>query len=472
MTRRRPKLTQGYEYRLLKQATRAQLAGDFTTATRIYVRLSHATEPTIRDRAVMNAAILGYQLISLLPDPGKRAEALDHSISLMQTLCHRRPNYADGWYNLGCMLYERGSDPEAEAAYRRAVRCRAGFAAALNNLGAVLMNGGKHAEALDAYGQAVVSQDHSTPESVWNRSLLLLLLGQYAEGWKDYEVRWRMPIWMAENGRVDLRQPFWEGQVAHDKRVLVFAEQGFGDAIMMLRFWPQVRAKVGTLLWEVPIGLRDLWRQALPPDVEVVVRGDDVPPHDLCVPVMSLPYRCGLARPADVPPAPYLRVTPHRPEGATPRIGFVWRGAAGHRNDRRRSTRLAQWADLLAMPGIQWVSLSVQTTPEEDHLLATIPGLERLPQEPSFLQTAEVVAGLDLVIAVDTSIVHLAGALGTPVWVLLAASPDYRWGLGTRTTPWYSSALLFRQTRDGEWASVLDEVRRALAAGFTSEAAA
>ena len=204
---------------------------------------------------------------------------------------------------------------------------------------------------------------------------------------------------------------------------------------------------------------------------EIFARGEALPAFDLHCPLMSLPLALGTTLetvPAEVPylQAPVERVAYWRArlgEQRLPRVGVVWAGSATHKNNHNRSIALARFASLLSLSGVEFVSLQNEVAAAEQPILAHHAGLIEVGRElRDFADTAAVISQLDLVVAVDTAVVHLAGALGKPVWVLLPFTPDFRWLLQREDSPWYPTARLFRQSRFGEWESVLARVRSEL----------
>jgi hypothetical protein len=207
---------------------------------------------------------------------------------------------------------------------------------------------------------------------------------------------------------------------------------------------------------------------------EVIAMGRAIPPYDAQIPVMGLPAALGTTLATIPGRVPYLSVDPargqewHRRLGARPpgerRIGIVWAGRAEYLNDRRRSTRLAEWAPVLAVPGVRWFSLQKGPAVAQIAEMGASAAITDLSDElHTFADTAAAMAALDLIITVDTAATHLAGALGRPVWTLLPFSPDFRWLLGREDSPWYPTMRLFRQPAPGKWAEVFERVGLALA---------
>jgi hypothetical protein len=284
-------------------------------------------------------------------------------------------------------------------------------------------------------------------------------------------VRWRAEGFAAHQPAPDSSQPQWTGQVPLEGRsILLFAEQGLGDTIQFLRYVPLVARRAARVLLQLPPALLPV----LPDpgaNCRVLRPGEPVPPHDLQCSLMSLPYAFGTAL-ADIPAEiPYLQADADRrahwaqilASARRPRVGIVWSGNPQHRNDRRRSIPLPMFRAI--DPGaVQFAALQPQVRDADREALAGWPDvLDFGPELRDFAETAALIEALDLVVTVDTSVAHLAGALGKPVWILLPYVPDWRWMLDRADSPWYPTAKLYRQDADRDWAPVLARVRSDLA---------
>ena len=309
---------------------------------------------------------------------------------------------------------------EVEALFRRA---------------AELQRFGRYAEAVGLYRQ-VLTRAPGLPIAEENLCLALLGAGDLGEGFRRYDIRFTRT-----EGRVAkpaLPFPEWRGEPLAGRSILVWMEQGFGDQIMFARFIAVLAGMGAQVSLLAPRPLARLF-QSLPARIVEAWGEVQIEPHDYWAMPGSLPGRLGVAE-ASLPRAPYL---PGATGGAG--LGVAWRGDPRHHNDANRSLPPDLGAALLALPGA--VSLAPEDTGAED-----------------FQATAELIGGLSRVIAVDTSVAHLAGAMGKPVWLLLPAENcDWRWQANRADTPWYPSARLFRQPRPGDWASVLAQVNEALA---------
>jgi hypothetical protein len=302
-----------------------------------------------------------------------------------------------------------------------------------------------------------------------NEGILRLLMGDFTRGWPAYEWRVRATAPYAEQ----LAQPLWSGEQSLSHRtLLLYGEQGLGDIIQFCRYVPMVAGRAGRVVLEVPSALKALLGH-FAGEVEVIAAGEARPPFDLHCSLLSLPrvFATTIATmPADVP---YLSVPDaslekwraRLPNSGLRRIGIVWAGNPKHKNDRNRSIPLREMLPLLAQPDATFFSLQKDLRAEDADVLRSEPSLVQLAEGmDSFADTAAIISLLDLVISVDTSVVHLAGALGKPVWVLLPRAPDWRWMLDRDDSPWYPTARLFRQTRWRDWSNVIGRVAAELSA--------
>jgi tetratricopeptide (TPR) repeat protein len=369
---------------------------------------------------------------------------------------------------MGILLHAFGRYEEAVASYRQALAVKPDHADAHNNLGLALRDLNRHEESVRCFELAqAIEPDHV--DAHVNEALARLALGDYAAGWKEYA--WRLHTANFSKGKKRPAQPLWLRQFdISGKTILLHGEQGLGDTIQFARFVPRVAKLGGKVVLAVQRPLTALMAGLRGASV-VRGQGDPVPPFDAYCPLPSLPlaFKTTLETiPADVPylSAPADRLAKWRPvlDGlARPRIGLMWtRGAASPQD--RRSLPLRVLLPLLELRDIQFVALQKEL-PDGEVALFQSTGV------PSFLgerladlaDTAAIIAMLDLVITIDTSIAHVAGALGKPMWVLLPFSADWRWLRERSDSPWYPTARLFRQPAPGDWQSVVRRVAEALA---------
>ncbi|MSP20948.1 MAG: tetratricopeptide repeat protein [Alphaproteobacteria bacterium] len=380
----------------------------------------------------------------------------------------RQPGHADAAYGTANMLCALGRPAEAVAAYDRTLALDPKRADVWVNRGNALQEMGKTSAALESYARALaVAPEHV--DAHLNEALCRLLTGDYENGWRLYEWRWRTPAGAAFQRR--FAQAQWNGvDAVAGKTMLLHAEQGLGDTIQFCRYAKLVADRGAKVVVEVQPPLVALLSTLRAAD-QVLAHGDAVPPFDLHCPLVSLPGALHTrvdSIPADVPylcsdPVRVMRWRTTLGETGRPRVGLVWSGSGTLENDRR-SIALADFAQLctgtLAYFGLQ---KEVRST---DHAaLQECTSSRNLgPELGDFADTAALIELMDIVVTVDTSVAHLAGAMGKPVWILLSSSPTWRWLLDRNDSPWYPSARLFRQSTPGDWSAPLQEVKRALQA--------
>lgn len=426
----------------------------------------HATQAVCADPALApahsNLAEAHFGLGRLAHDDGRREDAEKH----YRTAVAARPGFFEAMGNLGNVVRELGRLEEAVALYDQALAVAPGMAALHANRAVALHEMGDLEGAIVAYDKAV-ALDPEDADTRRNRALAWLLTGRLADGFAEYEWRWKARSF-APLLR-DLPMPRWQGEAANGRRLFVHAEQGLGDTIQFARYVPMLAAAGWRVVLEVQPRLRDLFEGFAGAETAIAT-GDAIPPCDVHVPMLSLPYV--LKTDAGTIPAevPYLSVDPARAvawrerlardAGGAMTVGLAWAGDPRHRNDRHRSIPAALLKPLLAVPGVRFHSLQFGPGAEA---IADVPGVVDLaPEVGPFTELAAALSALDLIVSIDTGVVHLAGALGRPVWVLLNAAPDWRWGLEGEITPWYPTMRLFRQKARGDWAGVVAEAGAAL----------
>lgn len=365
------------------------------------------------------------------------------------------PMSAALWNNRGNTLLEMGRFDEALPSYARAVELEPGMHDARVAMASCYQALGRYEHALKIC-EAVIAEVPEHAEAHWNRALLLLLSGNYPEGWREYEWRWKKREFTSP--RREFSQPQWRGEPASGKVLLVHAEQGFGDTIQFCRYIPLLSAMGIQIIFECHPQLVPLMR-TLKGCPAVVPMGQSLPGFDLHVPLLSLPGILSTTIttiPADMP---YLYACKDLSvvwSGLTRgnrelKVGICWSGK--RYPDPGRSCPADALAPLVAIEGISWHSLQ-----KERHEDLPFPMSDSTDIIDSFADTAALIAQLDLVISIDTAVAHLAGAMGKPVWVMLPYAPDWRWLLVRDDSPWYPSARLFRQNGHGTWAVLLETV--------------
>jgi tetratricopeptide (TPR) repeat protein len=397
---------------------------------------------------------------------------LQNATSCYQNAARLQPGDAGAQYNLGRVLDMQGSHPEALNHLLKACELCPTHADAWINLGNVHHHLGNSEKALNCYDRALTLSE-SPAEVHVNRAMILLDSGDFGQGWREYEYRWETQAFSAYKKR-PLGKPQWKGECLIGQRILLQAEQGFGDAIQFARFIPEVTARAAEVFLEVGVPLKELFESLLKPG-HVLVRGESLPEFDYHCSLISLPFALNLQFDS-IPNEPYLDIPWAAQEDAQRaihrsaqgdsalRVGICWKGKPTHRWNQLRSVSPAQFAPLADVSGVQWVVLQKDATPEE---LAVFSERFRCLPLPSkylegFLSTAAVIQALDLVISIDTATAHLTGACGKPLWLLLPAFYDWRWHAHLKNSPWYPSAQLFRQKEPGVWASAIQSVRAKL----------
>ncbi len=401
----------------------------------------------------------------VLNELGRPAEA---EAALRQAL-RRKPDFPEAHNNLGIALGGQGRFDEAAACFREALRLRPDYALAHNNLGNALKAMGQAREALACFEQALRLRPDGA-EFHKNRGTTLLLLGDWERGWPEYEWRHRCK----DEPPPAHPLPVWDGAPLAGRTILLSAERGLGDTIQFVRYAPLVKERGGTVLVECQAPLARLLA-GCPGADRVLTAGGDVPiAADVYIPLLSLPavFR---TTPATVPArVPYLNTDAARADSwrreLAPlpgfKVGIVWQGNPRFPGDRWRSAPLAEFAPVAAVPRVRLFSLQKeeegrrQLPPLADRFGIT----DLAPRLADFVDTAAVMKSLDLVITTDTAAVHLAGALGVPVWMATSWAADWRWLLGREDSPWYPNLRLFRQPAWGDWASVFARMAAALRA--------
>jgi len=438
------------------QPGRADIAFNHGNALRRAGRLPSATAEWARASALDPTHVdARFNLAKATVESGDAASGAEH----YRAVCRLRPEHADALFNLGNLLYRQREYEAAAATFAELLRHHQGLATGWVNYGMALRALGMDGDAETFYRMAL-TLDPGCATAHWNLAVLLLAHGRWREGLLEFE--WRLNLPEAPKPKWTL--PRWLPNGASGGRVVVWNDQGRGDAIQFLRYARDL-AELGIhVIAYVQDDLQSL-AASVPGVAEAVGFSQPLPAVGAELPLLSLPLALGLDEPGDWTGA-YVGTTdgPASPPSGRIRVGVAWRGNPGHANDANRSMQLAEIAKLFAIEQIEWVSVQVGAGAEE---LGRVAGTERVrdlsPELGDFSDTAAFIRGLDLVISVDTAVAHLAGALEVPVWVLLpAVGTDWRWGLSGETTPWYPSMRLFRQTVPGQWDSVVETVKATL----------
>jgi tetratricopeptide (TPR) repeat protein len=395
----------------------------------------------------------------------KELARFDEAVAAYRQALTLDPSHVDAHINLGVALQEQDQFDAALACYRQALAIDPGNAKALSNFGVALDQKGLRDASLDAYRRAAALAPDAA-KIRFNLAVGLLRAGDMAQGWAEYEWRWRGGVRALKAPK--LPQPLWDGDDLAGRTLLVHAEQGLGDTLQFVRYLPLLARRGARVVLVVPTPLERLLRSSL---AGVSVAGADAPlPHfDVHLPLMSLPrvFRTDLdSIPAQVP---YLAVDPaavaqwrqRLGNGAALKVGVAWSGNPNHKNDRHRSIAAAVLLTELLMPGVQLYSVQKSARPADRSSLISLSHIvtDLAPRFGDLGDTAAALMALDLVITVDTSVAHLAGALGRPVWTLLPFTPDWRWLLEREDSPWYPTMRLYRQQRFDDWDDVFERLR-------------
>ena len=400
----------------------------------------------------------------------RRRGAYDAAVICLKRGIALKPDDGPAWSNLGNALRAVNRLEEALAAQRRALDLSPDLPRIHYNYGLTIRDAGDLKESENALRRAQLL-GHDKPELRWDQSLTHLLKGDLKKGFEAYENRWGLE----DVPRLHTQIPAWTGEPLEGRRLLVWAEQGLGDTIQFCRYLTGreddaiLDPRRDDLVLEVQQPLARLLRNS--PDfarVKIVERGRSLPEVDLQIPLLSLPYCFGTDLKSIPDHCPYLIAPAKTGHSVPPRqnrlkVGIAWAGKPSHKNDRNRSIDLCQFAPLFDLPNVDFHSLQkgdATADIDEKGLGAII--RDRGATFRDFADTAAVVRDMDLIISIDTSVAHLAGAMARPVWTLLPYAPDWRWMMRRDDSPWYPSMTLFRQTSPGDWGEVFSRLRHAL----------
>ena len=442
-----------------------------------------------------------YNLANILRQQGRHDEAIEN----YQQVILLRPDFAMAYGNMAVTLKEQHRDAEAIESYKQAIRLMPADATLRHDLGAVLKDCHRYDEATENYkqalrlnpdyaeaynslGVAMKERGHCTEaignyeqairlkpdyaDAHWNKSLALLLSGRLSEGWKEYQRRY--DDLNSKNSPYYSKKTLWDGSSFAGKTLFVRYQQGLGDNIQFARYLPMVKERGGTVIYETKKPLTNRLRTLGGIDelVEASANGRPAANFDLHISLMDLPRVFATTIETIPSSIPYLYADPAKAKVWRNRIvrkdlivGIVWAGAPAHRNDRNRSCTLADFAPLAGIDGIQLYGLQKGDATRQADEASTGIIAENLGQDfENFTDTAAAIENMDLVISVDTAVLHLAGAMGKPAWALLPFAPDWRWMLERQDSPWYPTMKLFRQKSPGDWNDVFADVKKELQA--------
>jgi Flp pilus assembly protein TadD len=425
-----------------------------------------------------NDAIKAHRMVlSLIPESPeahsnlgsayKGAGKAGKAVVCFESALKLRPNDPELKYNLANGLIAGERYAEAEDLLRQVVYEKPDHIPAQVNLGAALKEQGRHDAAIKRYQEAAANNPDSA-ETHWNLGLTLLSVGQYETGWAEYEWRSQLPGFAMH----PVSKPQWNGEPLDGRTLVVHAEQGLGDSIQFSRYLEFLDQSDGDIVFAVPTSLVALMQSVN--GTPKVVSIDKMPAHDVQTPLLSLPRLFNDGQPYEPKDGSYICPENDRIEKwqaqiadlSGLKVGIAWQGNAAYQNDLRRSIPLVNFEPVARLDGVQLVSLQKDAGSDQIPELAwrdrIVDMTAEMDTDRAFVDTVALMKSLDLVITSDTSIAHLAGAAGVPVWVGLNALPDWRWGLKGETSPWYSSMRLFRQDTPGDWAGVFSKMTTAI----------
>lgn len=390
------------------------------------------------------------------------------AINALHRALQCRPQFVEAMNNLGKALFEVGRLEEAEVVLRDAIHLRPSMKELYINLANVQISLRQHAEAMASFHQ-VLSLDPDNASARFVLGMVLLVEGDLENGWREYAWRWQTKEYGARLRNIPV--PEWRGEDLTGKTLFIHAEQGVGDTLQFVRYLPTIGKLGGRVVLECQPPLR-LLLASLAGIAALTVKDEPLPEIDLHIPLLNIPGVMGTSLDNIPNQVPYLRAAPMAVEywarricslNGLVRVGIAWAGNPDHVNDRNRSMRLTQLAPLASVNGVSWISLQKGAGAEQLHVEPKVMDLVDWTDDlGDFADTAALIENLDLVIAVDTSVVHLAGALNKPVWVMVPFAPDWRWLLDRSDSPWYPSMRLFRQGTRGDWGGVVNQVAHEL----------
>jgi hypothetical protein len=452
----------------------AQLALLMTASQRWPQALSHFRAAHVTE-TLTGEALESYVRVLL------RLALIEEADEVTQSAIHANPASYEAWFGVGLVALAAHRYGHALESFDRALRLDPGSTDARANRGIALQNLGQLDEAQAEY-RRVLAVRPDDALSRFHLGLCLLRTGAYETGWQEYEARLIDPEMTSRSQRF----PRWDGSAPEGRTLLVYGEQGLGDQIMFASCLPDLMRTGTRCVVECNAALRPLFARSFPgafvygtdagPQTQDAIATNDI---DAEVPLGSLPLYFRRSAEAFPPHAGYLKADAGRVAdwrarldalGPGVKIGISWQGGTHASRASLRSIRLHEWVPIFRIPGLRFVSL--QYTPDAQEALATLARedgvhITHWPEAiADYDETAALVSAVDLTVSVCTAVVHLAGALGRPVWVMVPRNAEWRYGDTGETMPWYPSARLFRQRRDGSWNEVIASVRASLEARF------
>ncbi|KXW56971.1 tetratricopeptide repeat protein [Ferrovum sp. PN-J185] len=424
---------------------------------------------------------------------------LDEALAHYDEIIKLKPNRAELHNNRGVVLARLKRFKEAIIDYQKAINYKPNFSSAYNNLGTVYQDINREKEALHNFDKAIefkrdyidayfnkgvlfhknlifdnalenynniINIKPNTIKANWNKSLLLLLYGYYLQGWELYEWRFQKDELKANYYTFPKEKINWKGKEnINGKTILIYHEQGFGDTIQFCRYLPLVKELGANINFLVPSSLAPVIA-TLDCPMTVIIKGKPIPNFDAYCPLMSLPHVFKTTIETIPSKNPYLysiksktKYWEDKNNNKRLKVGLVWSGSKLNNNDIKRSIPFNRLTPLLKLP-IEWHSLQKEYRESDIELLKQYPEIHQHQHElKDFSDTAALIESLDLIICVDTSVAHLAGAMGKPVWLMITYFPDFRWLLNRYDSPWYPTVRLFRQPKHDDWESVVSLIR-------------
>lgn len=428
-----------------------------------------------------------FFLISLLLQRQKKfQESLDNILVAIELA----PDEARFYFNAANSYYHLEKNQEAIASYKHAIALDPNFGVAYYNLALLYRDLGEREKSIEMYQVCIDLNEHRAESYAFmayclsclmrldeamecclkslkadpkcsvghlNLAILYLLYGDYVKGWQEYEWRLKLDIFRTKESKVLDTKQYWDGQILPNESLVVFSEQGFGDNIQFLRFLSWARSRVGRLIVVIKEPLRPLMEKTNL-DVEWSLGVSVKFKFDYYCYVLSLPKIFIKSVDEVPPPLLFLGITPKELPAVKLRVGIVWAGKPSYNNDMHRSCCLEDFLLLTKVAGVAFYSFQLNIDAKEKDQLEAHGVIDLSPQIKNFLDTAEYLLSMDLVITVDTALAHLAASLGKPTWALLAYYPDWRWMLNREDSPWYPSIKLFRLSGARQWHDLLQRV--------------
>jgi len=391
----------------------------------------------------------------------RQSMRLDEAVEVFQKALAMVPENADYYCNLGDALHAQGKVAEAVKYYNQTMALNPKHFKACNCLCNANFDLGNLADSV-SWCERTLALKPDFGDALMNQCLLQLLLGDYSNGWRNYEVRWEVYPPRVFN------EPLWLGAPLNGVGIVLYAEQGLGDSLQFLRYAPMVAAAGGRVILDLPGNLRRL-AASIPGVSALVATGEPLPLFACRCPLMSLPLALGTTIESVPARVPYLFAPQEALQTAAAlnwpatglRVGVAWTGNPSHPKNRARSVPLDLLATLFDLDDVHFFSLQIGA-PEAELVARKTRAIDLEPFTRDMADTAAQMMQMDLILSIDTSMAHLAGALGRPLWVMLNKVPDWRWLLEREDCPWYPTARLLRQPHQGDWPAVIERVRKDL----------